>query len=221
MLLYHYNKRRLDRLLTRDLQEVVTDKERKNGLEASKFRGDVGPYYQSVSFLLEPAPIDTIGSIFPKDHHTWATGTELWEHEIDLEGQDFYGWSIVEGPISMLFIDYVPWFKNPFYKKLFFRSLALGRTLFSESGKDYRSLEKALRKFPTGTTREAYMRLPKRKDYEDVKNLYAGTVPHLMIYTKSPIQIANVTSVVVGGESVPVSNEGIGHIHSPPSSARW
>lgn len=197
MLLYHYNREKYKTLLTRDLQGAVTDKERKDGIGGASFRGDIGPYFEHVSFLLEPAPLDILSGIFPKDHHTWSKGTKLVEHVVDLSGQDFYGWAIVEGPVSMFFLDHVPWSDNQTYKKLFFKGMQVGRKWFKESGTDYQSLMKALKRIPAGTTRKAYENLPKRKDYGDVKNLYAATVPHLMVYTKQPIKVLDTTNVTV------------------------
>jgi len=208
--LYHYNSKVLDSILTRDLQGVVTDKERKDGVDGAKFRGDMGPYFESVSFLLEPAPLDILGDIFDKDHHTWRSGNNLVEHVVELSGQNFYGWVIVEGPISMAFIDHVPWTENDLGKKLYFKSLKIGRKLFGESGSDYKSLVKALEKFPAGTTREAYRNLPKRKDYAKIKGMYAATVPHLMIYTKTPIEVASTQNVSV--ES---------YVETKPPSSKW
>lgn len=212
--LYHYNRQAFDTIKTRSLQGVVSDKERKDGRDAAAFRGDVGPYYDSVSFLIEPAPLDILGDIFPEDHHTWAAGTELVEHVIDSKDLDIYGWTIVEGPVSMLFNDYIPWQDNAFYKKLFFKSLSFGRRLFGERGDDIRGMEKAIRRFGSGKTREAYQKLPDRKDFKETKNLYAATVPHLMVFVESPIPVKSRRSVTVGDRS---SNEST----SLPASAHW
>lgn len=73
-------------------------------------------------------------------------------------------------------IDHVYWSENVLGKKLYFKGLKIGRKLFGESGSDYKGLVKALKKFPAGTTREAYENLPKRKDYDMIKDMYAATV---------------------------------------------
>lgn len=211
IMFYHYSKKKFSELLTRSLQGVVTEEERKDADEAGTFRGDIGPYYDSISFLLEPAPLDIISSLFPKDHHTWKEGNSLIEHIVDLKGQDFYGWDIVEGPIAMLFVDNLPWIDNVFYKKVYFKTRSLGKKLFNEQGNDFKSLEKALKKFPEGTTREAYLKIKDRSDYDTIKNMYAATVPHLMIYTKTPINIKHTNKVSVGIPSKGLENH-------PPSS---
>jgi len=198
MFLYHYNEKDFDYILTRDLQGIVSKEERKKGLEASSYRYSKGPYYESESFLLEPAPLDIIDTIYPKDHHTWYKNHRLYEHAIDLRKLDIYAWEIMEGPVGALFNDHIPWIDNPFYKKMFFKSLSVSRKLFNESGTDIDGLLKALKRFPKGTTRKAYEDVINRGDYDDIKNKYAATVPHLMVYTKKPIPVFKSTYVVVG-----------------------
>lgn len=198
MNVYHYNVNHLDKVLTKKIQGILTVKEENELLEMAKFREDPGPYYDSVSFLLEPAPLDILGTIFPDNHHTWTQGKNLFEHVINLEEQDFYAWVIVEGPFQLFMVDSLPWFENTYYKKMFFKGVSLGRKLAGEVGKDLNSLKKALNKIPPGTTRAAYERLPKRKDFDNIKNMYAATVPHLMLYTKSVISVKQVKSVSVG-----------------------
>lgn len=203
MKLYHYNSERFGELLTRELQGKVTDEQRRDAAAAANFRGDPGPYTDHVSFFMEPAPLDILGSIFPEDHHTWRAGNRLIEHVVETKDLDIYGWQIVETPITMLFLDHLPWYENVWYKRLFFKTLATSRKLFHEQGTDVRGLERGLAKFKPGFSREAYLKIPSLDYYDEIKDMYAATVPHLMIYTRNPIPVSEHRKVVVGNSPLP------------------
>lgn len=203
MKVYHYNTKKFNEILTRDLQGLLTEEEKKADQDGANYRDEIGPYSESASFFLEPLPIKHIASIFPKDHKIWIKGNKLVEHVIDIKDIDLYGWAILEGPITMFFIDNVPWSDNVIYKKLFFKSLQFSRKLFNESGKNFKSLKKSLDNIPQGTTEKAYMKMPERDDYEEIKYLYAGSVPHLMVYTKSPIPVLTTKTVTVDDQPFP------------------
>lgn len=203
MQFFHYNPKKYDTLLTKELQGVVSPEEAEQGRVAAEFRGDPGPYYEHVSFLLHPAPLDFIGAVFPPEHHTWGMGKELVEHVVELDDLDIYAWRIVEGPVSMFFLEHIPWHDNPWYKRAWFGARNVARKLFREEGTDLRSLKKALSKIHPDTTRDSYAALLSRPDYDDIKDKYAATVPHLMVYTKEPIKVSKHNDVKVNGNPVP------------------
>jgi hypothetical protein len=201
MHVYHYSLKKYDQILTRDLQGVVSKKEKKKNELVAKYRSSDIVYHESVSFFIEKPPLDIIDTIFPKDHPIWKKGNILFEHVVDIKDISLYKWMISEHKIHMLFVDTLPWYDNDVYKKTFFKSLSIARSLFNESGDDTDSLVKALKKIPKGTIRSAYLKLKDRDDYDDIKYKYAGSVPHLIIGTKEPVKMLSVNKVVVGSKS--------------------
>lgn len=203
MLVYHYSKERYPELLTADLQGKVTEEKRKQGDEFKRKYGLVGPYYDHVSFLIHPAPVDFLGSIYPKDHHTWAEGNELWEHVVEVEDMDLYGWDIVESPIDMFFLDHVWWFDNDRYRDFMMRLQMLAGQAVGYRGSDTRSLIKKLTKMPPNLTRRRYVDGYHHRDFKYNEYKYAAGVPHLMAYTHRPIAIKEARKVVVEAKPIP------------------
>lgn len=218
-MLYHYNVRKFDELLTKELQGTLSKEEKEKEASWSKFKEMPGPYYESLSFLLEPAPVEYIGSSFHKHHHTWAKGNKLIEHEIDLDDIDLYGWVIAEAPVTMFFVDNIPMSDLTIYKKIYFKSVALGRKLFNEMGDDVKSLKKALKNIPPGTTEEAFSKFPKYKNYEEIKDTYAATVPHLIVYTKKAIPVHKTKKVTI--DDKPFPNQPNPVLESLPITFKW
>jgi hypothetical protein len=195
MKLYHYSAQKYDALLTKELQGVVTDGEREDDKAAARFRGDIGPYIQHVSFFIEPVPADILGSIFPRDHHTWAAGNVLYQYTVDVDDIDIYGWCIIENKINLI-MDDMFWLDIDLYKKLFFTVRNIANSLAGNSGTTIVGLKKAGIKY-MNTARDAFIALKKHKTFNEVKNLYAPRVPHVMVYTHKPIKIFDTTKIKI------------------------
>jgi hypothetical protein len=193
--LYHYGASKYKELLTPELQGVGKEKW-EDADAAAKFRGEPYPYYKHVSFLMDPAPLDILGGIFPRDHHSWGAGTKLWEHVIDPKDIDILHWRVVESPVSTFMVDNLPWLENDLYKRMYFSARKLIESMYGNNGNDLAGLLKAIDKYK-GITREAYIKLPTRWDFKKLDKMYAATVPHLMIYTDRPIPIYSVKRVMV------------------------
>lgn len=195
--LYHYSKERFPKLLTLEQQKDIAPAIKQDALEAAKFRGDLFPYYQHVSFFLDTVPLDLVGNIFPEDHRAWVNGNQLWEYEVDPKTLPIKGWVLTEAPLQNFLFDVLPWFENRTYKRGYFKMLKLGRVLTQSEGSDTAGLLRCIEKYK-GRTREAYEKVKSRKDWEDIKHMYAATVPHLMLYTDVPLSYMTATQVTVG-----------------------
>jgi len=213
--LYHYSKEHYPQLLTLEQQKVLDPKVRQDAQDAARFRGDLFPYYQHVSFFLDPVPLDLVGEMFPKDHQAWVNGNELWQYSVDPTTMSIKGWVLTEAPLQNFLLDVLPWFDNRTYKRGYFKMLKLGRVLTQSEGSDLSGLVKCIDRYK-GRTRAAYEKLKDSKDFEELKYKYAATVPHLMIYTDSPLTYQHAEQVTVGHTA---SLEARGVVEPP--SAIW
>ena len=200
MRLYHYGSKRYKELLTPELQGTGLDK-RERAKKIATLRKKEYPYYMHVSFLLEEAPLDILGKIFPSDHHSWAAGNKLWEHTVNPKDIDLLYWEIVESKISVFMVDHLPWLDSKTYQSLYFSTRKALNSLAGNSGRDVDSLIKVMDRY-SGATRKAYAELANRDDYDEIKNKYAATVPHLMVYTDKPISVESSVRVQVATEGL-------------------
>lgn len=193
--LYHYSVTKFKELLTIELQGVGKEKW-KDAEAAAKFRSEPYPYHKHVSFLMDPAPLDILGSIFPKDHHTWGAGTKLWEYTVDIEDIDILYWVVVESPINTFMVDNLPWLNYDWYKRIYFSTRTTLSNIAGNRGDSLNGLKVVIDKYK-GATRDAYINLANRSDFKDLNGMYAPTVPHLKIYTEKPIPVSSVKRVEV------------------------
>jgi len=199
---YHYSKSLYPQLKPIVLQGPMDPARKKTMDERSAKWKLPGPYYDHVSFLLEPAPVDILGSLFPADHHSWATGTKLYQYDVDVARINLYAWEIVETPADTWIFDHTSWIDTDWGNSLLSGVLKHYKLLTNSRGTDLNELLKELKTFKPGFTREAYLELAKRKDFDEIKHMYAPTVPHVMIYTKEPIPITAVKRVTVGNQHI-------------------
>ncbi len=196
--LYHYSKERYDVLKTRLAQSIVTDEEKQAGILRAKETYRLAPYYEHISFFLEPIPLDILGAIYGKNHHTWYPGNELYEYKIDINKLGVFKFELVESPEATKFY-YDP--KNDsltleeYYKELYKLRLRL-----NEIGYDKQSLIKVCSSM-LGLTRSCYLQIPSRPNWNEIKDKYAATVPHVMLYPKTGIvKYESITKVKVGSK---------------------
>lgn len=193
MKLYHYSKKKLSELLTRELQGVVTEEERKD----PDMVRIPGPYYDHVSLFFDPIPSEILGDIFPSNHHAWATGNELVEHVVDANKLLPYAWSIVESPLKTFFFDHIPWLDNETYQEVWLKTRLILSRMKGDEGEDLPKLLKAIKRYQN-TTRDAYLKLSRRADKDSHTSRYASLVPHLMVYTHHAIPVDKVNRIVIG-----------------------
>lgn len=201
MKLYHYSKHLLPDLKTL-LQQGISE-ERKLEIEAlSKARGAKFPYYDHISFFVDPVPLDIIHTLFPKNHPAWAYGTKLYQYEINTGDIDLKYFTMIESNVDQ-------WL-NPFYVDwlggVHSRTKSFVKKLIGENGYTLEALEKAITPY-VGKTRAAYL-----KGDRSLSLQYAPDVPHVMIYPHKPIQWTKVFGVTVGGNK---------HVPINPASSRW
>lgn len=191
MLLYHYSKQPHSELLTL-LQQGITA-ERKLQLEQlSKERGSLYPYYDSISFFMEPMPMDVLGTVFSESHPVWVNGNVLYEHVVDTSTLDLKYWTVVEGKIDDLLSPF--WSDLPVVKKLHGKTKHFIKRLFNENGISTDSLHRAILKY-AGQLRPALFKTDRQYSKQ-----YAADIPHLMVYPTTHIRVGKVFEVVVGSQ---------------------
>ena len=187
--LYHYADKQFE-----ELQTLKYRGETKEGYthKPSPEKGR-GAYDEHISFFIEPIPLKIMGRIFGRDHHTWFPGNEIFEHKVSLNSVCPFTYHFVETPEKtlMLYDDSIQ--DDEYYKRLneYNKKLGYVGASVKEFEKPYRALQ--------GCTEEYYKLLPKRPNWKDIRDKYAATVPHVMLYPvcgKCPI--VSVKQCVVG-----------------------
>lgn len=199
MKLYHYASEKFTTLKTTERQGVVTKQEREEALKQdielykkTKIRRP-GYYFEHISFFFERPPIEEMSSFFTHKHEFWYKGHQIYEHIIDTADVLSFKYSIVEFPekTALLYDDSVS--DKDYYKLLKEKIDQCGYI-----GTGNTELERAYQfNHLEGTTKHYYQLLKKRPNYEDIKNKYAATVPHVMLFpitgTIQPESISLVT----------------------------
>ena len=142
---------------------------------------------EHISFFMEPVPLDIIAKSFKGSHPFWKSGNILFEHRVKIESlTDFY-YQIVESPLVVAMRDNFPDVEETdemmggYYRAL--KEIQISVLERGDSVKNFLRIQKAYE----GKVRECFQKLPLRKDFEEIKDKYAATVPHVMIYPKSGI----------------------------------
>lgn len=176
MKLYHYSKEHYDELRTLEKQRPITREEKAKAIKDCLNSGHPGFYYEHISFFFDPIPYDILGKIFGKDHHTWFPGSRLFEYEIDVKQLGHFSYYIVETPESteLFYDDTIS--ESEYYQKL--DQLNKDKHYIGSGEKELIKASQSL----IGSTREYYLKVKSRPNWDDIKNKYAATVPHVMVY---------------------------------------
>lgn len=215
MKLYHYSPELRHVLVTRrrreplnsstyksPIQGAITVNEYNDSLKKAQEMGLPGSYFDHVSFFFEPIPALHIAKIFDHGHHTWSDGQVLYEHVVEFKDlpKDFE-YEIVETPFDSKFWDEnMP--PNPDVKGAFIPGLKILTGLKRKNGLIGKGtlLQKASNPFTTGIL-EAYRKSRKSDMWENAKNLYAGGVPHVMIYSQiGRFPVKSVYQITIGSD---------------------
>lgn len=171
MKIYHYSGGDYPTLQTLNKQNA--------GSKSALPDGTREEYANHISFFFEPAPLDILGGIFGKDHKAWFPGAELIEYTIDVSSIGDFRYEIVESPekTKLYYDDSISIVQ---YHKL----LAEVNQKHHYVGRGADTFIKACKPL-LGGTRKAYMELPHRKNFKELRGKYAATVPHVMLYPDS------------------------------------
>jgi hypothetical protein len=190
--LYHYSLVEIDVLRSLRKQGLMNDEEKIKIARRTKY--SPGNYFDHISFFLEPVPLDTIAACFKHTHPFWKSGTELFEHAVDIKKLKDFKYQIVESPLKTAIYDHFP--ETPSmdeetwdnYQRLVFELQKTAHEV-GESNKMLLEIQTAL----MGKTKEYFERIRFRNDFENIRLKYAATVPHVMLYPKTGL--VNVDSV--------------------------
>ncbi len=185
MRLYHYSTHHYDQLKTLEKQRPLTKKEIDQGAASVK-SGAALPYYAHISFFFEPVPLDLVGSIFPKDHHTWFKGSRLYEYVVDPSSIEHFQYKVVESPEKTAL-----YYDGSVTDAEYHRRIAVLDKTLHYSGHSVAELKLAAQHLE-GSTRDSFLALPSRsnwhgKEKDSIQKKYAATVPHVMLYPASGV----------------------------------
>ena len=174
ILLYHYSKNLFDELKTL----------KASGVSHSRILGsndpDLGDYNEHISFFFEPIPYDILGSIFKrKFNDVWYTGSQLYEYIVKVSEMPEFKYRVVESPtITNMYYD--PHYDN-LNKEEYIQLIRQTQLEMKEIGFNKKDFISIANKY-IGLTRQCYIDLPNRPNWDKIKNKYAATVPHVTIY---------------------------------------
>lgn len=199
MYLYHYSKVKYPKLLTKRRQGILTPEQIEDDRQGAEFREDVGLYCDHISLFFDPIPLDIIGDLFDNRHHTWVNGNKLYQYTVNnkyLETNIAY--KVVESPIAIQLLDETGWKDDDVWKKKWFRKRNKLLKEAGEIGHSKVDLDRQCEIF-SGHTKDFFIKLSQREDFEDYREMYAACVPHVMIYPKSGIvNYESVQQVTIG-----------------------
>lgn len=192
--LYHYSLKKYPCLLTLEEQwkSGISLNKKDYILSFSKnYEQKYGvPYYQHISFLFDPLPIDIIKKSFKDSKNEVYRSDSCYEYIIDINQlKNMYYFIVVENPINNFFYNYL-WsdFNFPGKYELYFKSNSLLNRIFGNKGESFNSLKLAVSRYK-GTTRDGFKYLVNHKEFKDIKKggKYAPFVSHLMVFIKPGI----------------------------------
>lgn len=168
---------------------------------------DFPSYLDHVSFMFERPPFEKIAMLYQKKGHThpfWYMGHRLNEYIVDLDQfkttKDIF-YKIVETPEqTKLYYD------DSVSVSVYQRELNKLIEQYGYEGNTIHDLKKAWlnlkSRMPNNWMLEHYATLMKTTNFDDNKNKYAPTVPHLMFYTaEGVIPYKATNSVTIGGNT--------------------
>lgn len=190
MKLYHYNTKHFDTVCPQSLQPGYVEDPNAKPIKA----GIYGRYVDNVSLFLEPAPLDIIAKAFNNEHPFWRSGVRVYEHIIDTDDLPHdIEYMFVETPELMEYFYNTPWSDtDKAVQDRFLQGRKDLRDKVGDYGKGRHNLILRATELQ-GTTRDAYLRIRERENYEDIKTKYAATVPHLMCYPGMCLPVTRAT----------------------------
>lgn len=199
MKLYHYSTERFPFIKTRR-EQGITKETLEEAEHKAKKMGLPLPYVDHVSFFLEPIPKETIAAIFSNNHPFWRAGQTLYEHVIessDIDEKSFY--RIVETPEIDKYTDRFDWsVKDLPTRSKYFVDMNKEMMRLGYSGYGISKMVKKCQQF-LGKTEGYFIKARQRVDAADSATLYAGNVPHLMIYPIGGIiPVKSVSRITLG-----------------------
>lgn len=189
MKLYHYSSEKYSVLKTKAAQEGIGSDEEKISLKNL-------PYNKHVSFFAEVPPFDLFESIYGTEHPFWKPGKTIYEHVVDLQDlpKDFFYMFVESKEVTELYYDPASdHLSNEEYVKRKIEIL----TKHQYYGTKLQDLRSVIMR-SQGEVRLSYANLPKRPNFSDIKEKYAPTVPHFMIYSNTGVfKVSKVSKVVI------------------------
>lgn len=176
MKLYHYSKQHYSELRTLEKQRPISQEEKKKAIEIRLSSLAPGFYYEHISFFFDPVPYEALGKIFGKDHHTWFPGSQLFEYEIDVKQLGHFSYFIVETP-EKTELFYNQTISDDEYD-VRIKEIIEEHHYIGQGEKAFIKASEPL----IGSTRDYYLKIKSRPNWNDIKNKYAATVPHVMVY---------------------------------------
>lgn len=195
ILLYHYSKNLFDELKTLKASGVSHSRPLGNN------HPDLGNYNEHISFFFEPIPYDILGSIFKrKFNDVWYTGSQLYEYIVKVSEMPEFKYRVVESPtITNMYYD--PHYDN-LNKEEYIQLVRQTQLKMKEIGFNKKDFISIANKY-IGLTRQCYIDLPNRPNWDKIKNKYAATVPHVMIYPqKGIIEYSSYKKITINGTTI-------------------
>lgn len=199
MYLYHYSPKKLDQILTLELQDnygirTLSESFINKEINASKFRGEKYSRLKEISLMIDKLPINMIRNArFPKAH-PYKKAKTLFCHSVEIKSLDnILKWELTETPFDVFlrdhfWMDYIP------YKFVYFRIRELLKFLKNEKGRDVKKLSKQASKYKN--TYDKYFKdWIDSESFERTNNMYACGVPHILVYTNQEIRVFEVKRI--------------------------
>ena len=173
MNLYHYNKHKFKELKSLAAQQNIAKSDITNL-----------PYNTSISFFIEPIPLDILPSIHKNKHNFYVNGDNVYEYTIDINelSKQKFIYHLVESPeVIELYYDETISDKN--YSSIKDKIEQDHKYI----GNNIHDLQSVIRPF-LNKTKDYFKKVPSYSNYkESLIKKYAPCVPHLMIYLEKGI----------------------------------
>jgi hypothetical protein len=210
--IYHYSTERFPFIKTRR-EQGVSESDLEEAVHKAKKMGLPLPYVDHVSFFIDPIPKETIAAIFSNKHPFWKAGQTLYEHVIDtkdINEKSFY--RIVETPEIDKYTDQFDWtVKDLSVRSKYFVEMNKEMLRLGYSGYSINKMVKMCQRF-IGKTEGYYIKARQRPDAADSEQLYAGNVPHLMIYPMGGVIPVESKELIKLGSAKPIVTDLLYHL---------
>ena len=201
MKLFHYSVERYGTLKTKEKQGAVTEEDRQKAIQEhqdyyNKMGIDrPGFYFEHISFFFERPPLERMSKVFPSGHDFWFKGNRVFEHIVDSSSIGSFAFEIVEFPEK-----YDLYYNDNIDTATYIVKLKEATESLGYIGKGNKALELAVvNNKLLNRTGYYYDLLKSRPNFDKIKNKYAATVPHVMLYPSTGIvRPFKIQQVVIG-----------------------